>query len=152
DYYLSTDEARSAAHARLAGYFKGQSYFLESLEQQRARAERLPPTPRPANVRKVDELPWQLLEVAKLSGRDDPKSPHWDAVADFFTDLHFLEARAEAVGMIFELVRDFADVLATLPSEHPRRDVLALLDEALRHDIHFVDRHPTTLFQCLWNA
>jgi hypothetical protein len=44
----------------------------------------------------VDELPWQLLQVAKLTGRDDPHSPHWDAVADLFTDLHFLEAKAEA--------------------------------------------------------
>jgi hypothetical protein len=97
DYYLRAEEDRSAAHARLAAYFKGQDYFLESLEEQRARAKRLPPTPRPANVRKVDELPYQLLQVAKLSGKDDAKSPHWDAVADLFTDLHFLEAKAEAV-------------------------------------------------------
>lgn len=95
--YFTTDDLRSAAHGRLAQYFLGQDYFAESLEEQRARAKRLPPTPRPANVRKVDELPYQLLQVAKLSGKDDPKSPHWDAVADLFTDLHFLEAKAEAV-------------------------------------------------------
>lgn len=83
-------------HGRLAGFFGKQDYFMESLEEQRARARRLPPTPRPSNIRKVDELPWQLLEVAKLFGEDDPKSPHWDAVADLFTDLHFLEAKAEA--------------------------------------------------------
>ena len=47
-------------------------------------------------MRKVDELPSQLLHVAKLSGKDDPKSPHWDAVAYWFTDLHFLEAKEEA--------------------------------------------------------
>ncbi len=94
--HLASGESQSAAHARLAAYFKGQEYFLESLEEQRARAKRLPPTPRPANVRKVDELPWQLLQVAKLSGKDDPNSPHWDAVADLFTDLNFLEAKAEA--------------------------------------------------------
>src|SRR5207245_7975920 len=97
-HYLPSDDARSAAHAHLAQYFAGQDYFMESLEEQRARAKRLPPTPRPANVRKVDELPHQLLQVAKLSGKDDAKSPHWDAVADLFTDLHFLEAKAEAVG------------------------------------------------------
>jgi hypothetical protein len=83
-------------HSRLATFFANQDYFLESLEEQRARAKRLPPTPRPANIRKVDELPWQLLEVARLFGKDDPKSPHWDTVADLFTDLHFLEAKAEA--------------------------------------------------------
>ncbi len=70
---------------------------MGSLEEQRARAKRLPPTPRPANVRKVDELPFQLLQVAKLIGKDDAKSPHWDAIADLFTDLHLLEAKAEAV-------------------------------------------------------
>src|SRR5207248_9880677 len=55
-------------------------------------------------------------------------------------------------GMIFELVNEFADMLDAMPSEHPRRRVLALLDEAIRRDIHFVVRHPTTLFQCLWNT
>lgn len=97
DYYLPTDEARGAAHARLATYFAGQDYFMESLDEQRARAKRLPPTARPANVRKVDELPYQLRRVGELLGKDDPNSPHWDAVADLFTDLHFLEAKAEAV-------------------------------------------------------
>ena len=96
EQYLLDEAAQSAAHARLGEYFASQDYFLESLEEQRARAKRLPPTPRPANVRKVDELPWQLLQVAKLSGKDDPQSPHWDAIADLFTDLHFLEAKAEA--------------------------------------------------------
>src|SRR5262249_42095381 len=94
--YLSKEEDRSRRHQTLARYFSKEDYFLESLEEQRARARRLPPTPRPANIRKVDELPFQLLQVAKLSGKDDPKSPHWDAVADLFTDLHFLEAKAEA--------------------------------------------------------
>src|SRR5439155_17722458 len=97
--HLTTDELQSATHARLAAYFKGQDYFRESLDEQRVRAKRLPPTPRPANVRKIDELPWQLLQVAKLSGKDDPKSPHWDAVADLFTDLDFLEAKAEATDL-----------------------------------------------------
>src|SRR3954467_9993709 len=54
--------------------------------------------------------------------------------------------------MIFELVHDFADVLEAMPESHPRRRILALLDEALRRDVHFIDRHPTTLFQCLWNT
>ncbi len=169
--YLRDEERQSAAHARLASYFNEQDYFMESLEEQRARAKRLPPTPRPANIRKVDELPWQLLQVAKLSGKDDPKSPHWDAIADLFTDLHFLEAKAEAQPyarpedaasdqsttaatntMIFDLVKDFADVLDAMPAEHPRHRILKLLDEAIRRDVHFIDRHPTTFFQCMWNT
>src|SRR5262245_32740188 len=54
--------------------------------------------------------------------------------------------------MIFSLIHDFAAALAALPEAHPRRRILVLLDEALRRDVHFIDRHPTTLFQCLWNS
>lgn len=96
DRFLNTEEQQSEFHARLAAYFQGQDYFRESLDEQRARAKRLPPTPRPVNIRKVDELPWQMLQVAKLTGKDNPRSPHWDAIADLFTDLNFLEAKAEA--------------------------------------------------------
>lgn len=53
--------------------------------------------------------------------------------------------------MIFELVQDFGAVLDAMPAEQPRRRILKLLDEAVRRDVHFIDRHPTTLFQCLWN-
>jgi WD40 repeat protein len=54
--------------------------------------------------------------------------------------------------MIFELVQDFADVLEAMPADHPRRRILSLLDEAIRRDVHFIEQHPTTLFQCLWNS
>lgn len=54
--------------------------------------------------------------------------------------------------MIFDLVNDFANVLDIMPREHPRYRILKLLGKALRRDIHFIDRHPTTLFQCLWNS
>ena len=54
--------------------------------------------------------------------------------------------------MIFSLIQDFADALAAMPREHPRYYILKLLDEAIRRDVHFIDRHPTTLFQCMWNT
>src|SRR4051794_41751870 len=54
--------------------------------------------------------------------------------------------------MIFDVINDFADTLAALPREHPRYPPLNLLDEAVRRDVHFIDRHPTALFQCLWNS
>ncbi len=54
--------------------------------------------------------------------------------------------------MIFDLGRDFADALAAMPREHARYRILKLLDEAIRRDVHFIDRHPTTFFQCLWNT
>ena len=54
--------------------------------------------------------------------------------------------------MIFNLASDFAAALAALPQDHPRRRLLSLLEEAVRRDVHFIDRHPTTLFQCMWNS
>ena len=35
-------------------------------------------------------------QAAKLGGKDNPKSPYWDAVADLLMDWQFLEAKAEA--------------------------------------------------------
>jgi DNA polymerase III delta prime subunit len=94
--YLVCDEVLARTHQQLAEYFASLDYWAESLEAQCARARRLPPTPRPANVRKVVELPYHRLEVAKLAGKDDPKSPYWNAVADLLTDWQFLEAKIEA--------------------------------------------------------
>ena len=54
--------------------------------------------------------------------------------------------------MIFELAEDFHDALAAIPKDHPRHRILALLEEAIRRDIHFIEQHPTTLFQCMWNT
>jgi WD40 repeat protein len=54
--------------------------------------------------------------------------------------------------MMFSLIADFAAALDAMPPAHPRRRILALLDEAIRRDVHFIERHPTTLFQCLWNS
>lgn len=54
--------------------------------------------------------------------------------------------------MIFPLIQDFADVLDAMPCEHSRHRILNLLDEAIRRDVHFIDRYPTTLLQCLWNT
>ena len=54
--------------------------------------------------------------------------------------------------MIFDLVQDFSAILEAMPREYPRRRILSFLDEAVRRDVHFIDRHPTTLFQCLWNT
>jgi len=83
--YLGQDDAKCAGHVRLAEYFDAQDYWAEDLEAQRARAKRLPPTPRPANVRKVDELPFQRLQARQ-----------WDDLADLLTNWQFLEAKAEA--------------------------------------------------------
>ena len=121
DKYLSGDE-KLRAHSSLATYFHTQEYFLESLEAQRARVKQLPPTPRPVNVRKVDELPWQWLKVAKLSGE-------WDDVEKLFTDLFFLEAKVEG-GLALDLARDFSDAVNSISAEYPKYPLLKLLNEA----------------------
>ena len=54
--------------------------------------------------------------------------------------------------MIFELAQDFRDAVAAMPREHAKHHMLGLIEEAIRRDIHFIDRHPTTLFQCMWNT
>ncbi len=54
--------------------------------------------------------------------------------------------------MIFDLAEDFSDALAEMPDGHPKRQILRLMEEAIRRDMHFVDLYPTTLFQCLWNT
>src|SRR5205807_331001 len=74
-----------------------------------------------------------------------------DRAAGLLCDWEFLEAKAEA-GLVFELAGDFAAVGAVLPLGDDRGRLLGLLEEAVRRDIHFLARHPTTLFQCLWNS
>jgi WD40 repeat protein len=70
------------------------------------------------------------------------------------TDLRELEARAEA-GLVFALVNDLAELNRALAEGEERR-LLGLLEEGLRRDVHFIDRHqrdyPQALFQCLWNT
>lgn len=67
------------------------------------------------------------------------------------TDFNFLEAKTEK-GMVFELAGDFAQAVKIIPASNHWHKVLSLLEEAIRRDIHFIERHPSTLFQCLWNS
>jgi WD40 repeat protein len=141
--YLPDDTACRAGHAELAVYFHDQDCFLESTEAQRQRAMTVPYTPRPVNLRKVHELPWQRLQAQQ-----------WDEVETLFTDLDFLEAKNEA-GLVYDLANDFSAAVAALPDNRPWRQLLQLLQEALLRDIHFIACHthdyPQGLFQCLWN-
>jgi WD40 repeat protein len=73
-----------------------------------------------------------------------------DEAAALLMDLPYLEAKV-ASGLVFQLAADFTAAAAALPSSHPSLRLLGLLEEALRADIHFLQRHPGTLFQCLWN-
>lgn len=70
--------------------------------------------------------------------------------ADILCDWEFLEAKAEA-GVVIELLSDFSNTIYGLASGDPRHRLLMLLEKSIRLDIEFVAKHPTTLFQCLWN-
>ncbi len=76
-------------------------------------------------------------------------------LADLLHELRWLEAKNEA-GLTFDLTADYHEALSALPADDARRKMLRLLEEAIRHDIHFIARHaqdyPQALFQCLWNA
>src|SRR5262249_10246073 len=75
----------------------------------------------------------------------------WADLEALLTDLPFLEAWAQE-GLAFELADQLSAATRRLPAGRPVRRLLALLEEALRRDLHFVARRPSTLFQCLWNS
>jgi WD40 repeat protein len=75
---------------------------------------------------------------------------HADHAAALLTEPRFPEAKAEA-GLVFELADDYATAAAALSPGDPRARLLLLLEEALRREIHFLSRHPSAVFQCLWN-
>lgn len=127
----------SSVRNRLIDHFERQPYFRESIDEQRVRALKLPPAPRPTHLRKIDELPWLL----RRAGRHD-------ALAALFQSLEFLEAAMES-GWASELIGEFRATLEVLPSE--RRRTVERLAEAVEHDLSFLARYSTTLFQCLWN-
>jgi len=99
-----------------------------------------PPSPRPVNIRKIVELPWQNLQI-KL----------WDKIEEMLTDIFFLESNTEA-GFAFQLFMWYNKTLQILPKDRQIYGILILLREALGQDIYFIKDYPTTLFQCLWNS
>ena len=54
--------------------------------------------------------------------------------------------------MIYDLTQNLNDVLKLMPQMHSDFRTLKLLAEAIRLNQQFMNRHPTTLFQCLWNS
>jgi WD40 repeat protein len=78
------------------------------------------------------------------------ETQRWDDLMGVLLDIGFLESKTEK-GYIFDLARDFIRTLEALPLDHPSRRHLRLISQSLGADIHFLSRHPTALFQCLWN-
>ena len=124
----------------LAEYFNSRDYFIESIEEQQARANRLPSTPRPVQIRKVVELPWQRL-----------RAQQWNEIEHLFTELLFLEAKVEC-GMVRELLTDFRESISALPSDRKMIKIFKLIERAIQKDLLFIAQYPINLFQCLWNS
>jgi WD40 repeat protein len=53
--------------------------------------------------------------------------------------------------MISELVNDLHDSLQVLPQRHRAWRMLEEIESFIRCDANFLFRHPTCLFQCMWN-
>lgn len=119
--------ARPRVHAALAAYFAGNRDFF---------------APGQPNARKADELPYHLLRAGQAG----------ELATALVGEpaLSFLEAKAEA-GLVFDLIEDLALAAETLAGTDPRRDLLALVAEAVRRHGSFLARHPEALFQSLWN-
>ncbi len=117
------------AHRRLALYFESQESWFEGEGESRI-----------PNYRKLSELPYHQTN-----------GELWDGGCRTLTDLQLLEAKAEA-GMVLDLAMDFTRTNGVFPSDRPWARNLRLLEQALRSDLNFLSRHPTTLFQCLWNS
>jgi WD40 repeat protein len=77
----------------------------------------------------------------------------WDDLAAMLSDAWYLEARTEA-GEVTGLATDLAAANGAggLPAGHQAKFLLRRVEEAIRRDLPFIARHPTTLFQCLWNS
>jgi hypothetical protein len=113
-----------------------------------------------AGVRQIEEVfcRW-LAQVSAETGRYGLRhrvahllvAGRRDDAATLLRDWHFLEAKTEA-GLVFELARDFTQTVQALPPVHEQGRLLGLLEEALGRDIRFLQRHPSCLFQCLWNS
>lgn len=123
--YLGNADRRKGAHGALATFFA-------------AMPDRLPSSGTP-NARRADELPWQLGEAEQ-----------WDALSTVLFDPAFLEAKTEA-GLLYDLLTDVGTTLQRAPAG-AISPLLTVLNEALRINAEFIARHPTTLFQSVWNS
>jgi WD40 repeat protein len=138
-YLYETPSGQRDVYDRLAEYFLRQPY----MEPDGG-----------ANLRKLDELPWLLLQAGRL-----------DESESLLLTLQFCESKTKA-GMVRELAEDFAAATrarlqgASRPApqgaeyadgRQPMRPLLTLLEEAIRREIAFLTRNPDSFFQCVWN-
>ncbi len=129
--YLPSSETQHEAHSRLADYFIAQpNYLSDAVVQRREHRE--------SNVRKVDELPWQLTHAQQ-----------WAFLQDTLSNLDFIEAKCQA-RLPYELVGDFEFAMSALDSaisatsETDRQQIgvsLVNVQTYLRQFSNFVSQH-----------
>lgn len=124
--YMSDEADRVETHNMLGSYFADREPWLDE-------------NARVADLRRASELAWQQT-----------RAQDWQGLEATLTDLQSLEAKTEGGG-VFDLMADFASAVAALPTARSYARPLRLLREALGVDAQFISRHPTTVFQCLWN-
>lgn len=125
--YLGSADDRITTRSQLADYFSGQPDFFKE-------------APRVPNRRKVEELPFLLLE----SGQPERLAACLEA-------LSFAEAKVES-GLIAELADDYHDAAATSePSHTGRRRSLEVLGDAVAAKGDFLRRYPDRFFQVMWD-
>ncbi|MGB8192794.1 MAG: hypothetical protein WCF67_12780 [Chitinophagaceae bacterium] len=74
----------------------------------------------------------------------------WEELEDILLNYFFLEERVNDNG-IYEAVNDFNAAVRGLPAQRPLHRIISLLTNALDRYANFIERHPSSLFQCLWN-
>jgi hypothetical protein len=105
-------------------------------------------------------LHWQSLdgEARRYSLRYLPThlrhASMWDALATCLIDMEYLQARISppAGSTVFALLRDFAQVLVSLPPTHAARAALISLARAFDHQAHVLHEDSTLLVQQLYNT
>ena len=137
--YLPDNDARRQRHTETARLLHDRADPLRAGEWRScpALAEELRHS---LIMRALTELPYHVTAADE-----------WATLEGVLTDLRFAESKAES-GMVFDLAEDFTAAVDATPRERPLWKHLRLLNQALRNDLHFISRHPSTLFQCFWNS
>jgi len=78
-------------------------------------------------------------------------SKRWDRLEELLLNVFFIENKAQAE-KVFDLLDDYTKSIKTITSENEYYRFYQLIAGAIRKDIHFINRHPSALFQCLWNT
>ena len=73
-----------------------------------------------------------------------------DGLVKLLTDEEFLEHKVES-SMVSQLISDLRLTIDTNTSASQWHGFLTLISNAISRDLDFIARHPSSLFQCLWN-